>query len=73
MEPNEALTWWDVINTAGFPGVILAQVALGWWLIKKYAPVLLQYYNRHIVALEKQNDLMAEVATTIKECQRNVT
>jgi len=70
MSANEVTQWWDVVNAAGLPGFLFALVIGVVWFVKKYAPAFMGMYNRHIIALEKQNELMDSLDAFIKEMEK---
>lgn len=65
--PENALTWWGVVENVGLPGVLLAQVALFWWLIRKYVPVALKEWGEWILAVNELNKNLAEIKEFCKD------
>lgn len=58
MTPEDVLTWWDVIDRIGLLGFILGQIVFIGWLLKKYTPVFLNHWARHVKVMEDINEAL---------------
>ena len=50
--PESVLSWWDVVDRVGLVGMLLGQVALGWFVIFKYGKTFLSYWADWIATMK---------------------